>query len=551
MNQTVNFFLKNGFLVSPDFVKRVNSDFDKIDFLKKLREKTNSENLVLINEDISLSVSMGKRANINWAEFDNSRVSLEKNKEEEMYKTFLGMLNYEVDEDKKEEIKSIIQEVKHEEQDIGVTDEENDQENNVIIVKSYIDDSRKRDLSDFVSYFRKRYDFLRDLLSNRQELQDVISIKRLLSRDKAEKGKVSLIGTIYDKNVTKNGNIIVKLEDKTGMISLIITKSNKELFDTANDLVLDEVIGINGFSTDNVVFANNIYFPDVPLTKELKKSKEEAYAIFTSDLHVGDKLFLEEDFEKFLEWINKKNCSEDDKNIIDKIAYLFLPGDLIAGVGIYPGQEEDLTIKDVNKQYEKFTEYINRIPKRIKIIICAGNHDASRIAEPQPKLEKNYLMDLYGRENIFFVTNPSLVNIHSSKNFEGFDVLIYHGYSLPYFADAVESIRAAGGQDRAELVLKFLLQKRHLAPTHTSNLYVPDPQQDPLLIDKVPDIFITGHIHRMKNINYRNVTALNCGCWVKQSEDQKKRGIVPDPSKIFLINLQTREIQTRDFGKNE
>jgi len=549
MNQTVNFFLKNGFLIAPDAFNRMDSDFDKISFLERLKKKTYFENLLLINQDVSTMVWRERGVKINWIEFDNSRVMLEKNKEAETYNTFLSMFDYDVSEEKQEEITQIMEEVTYDQKEAEISDEKDKSNGSVVIVKSYNEDSRKRDLNDFVSYFKKRYDFLKDLLLNRQELQDVISIKRLLSRDKTEKGKISLIGLVYEKSVTKNGNIILKVEDKTGMTSLIITKNNKELFDIGNDIVLDEVIGINGYSMDRVVFVNNIYFPDIPLTKELKKSKEVTYVAFISDLHVGDSLFLEEDFENFLEWING-NCEGEEKEIVDKIEYLFIPGDTVAGIGIYPGQEEDLTIKDINKQYQKFSEYMDRIPCRIKIIICAGNHDALRISEPQPQLEKNYLNDLYKKENVFFVTNPSLVNIHSSKDFEGFDVLIYHGYSIPYFADNVESIRAAGGQDRSDLVLKFLLQRRHLAPTHTSNLYVPDPIQDHLLIDRIPDFFITGHIHRMASINYRNITALNCGCWVKQSEDQKKRGIVPDPSKAFLINLQTREIKIKNFGKN-
>ena len=40
---------------------------------------------------------------------------------------------------------------------------------NVIVLKSYIEDSKKRDAKDFVSYFKARYITLRNILQGRQE----------------------------------------------------------------------------------------------------------------------------------------------------------------------------------------------------------------------------------------------------------------------------------------------------------------------------------------------------------------------------------------------
>ena len=95
--------------------------------------------------------------------------------------------------------------------------------------------------------------------------------------------------------------------------------------------------------------------------------------------------------------------------------------------------------------------------------------------------------------------------------------------------------------------MKFLLQKRHLAPAHSSTLYIPDIRGDSLVIDKVPDIFVSGHIHKSSHGNYRNVTMLNCSCWTSQTEFQEKMGISPDPCKIPIINLQSREVKIMNF----
>ncbi len=99
--------------------------------------------------------------------------------------------------------------------------------------------------------------------------------------------------------------------------------------------------------------------------------------------------------------------------------------------------------------------------------------------------------------------------------------------------------------------MKLLLQMRHLAPTHTSNLYTPDPSFDPLFINKIPDFFITGHIHRVSMSNYKNITMVNCSCWSDISEEQEKRGLQPQPARVPLVNLKTRDMKVINFFREE
>ncbi|MBS3155124.1 metallophosphoesterase, partial [Candidatus Woesearchaeota archaeon] len=381
---------------------------------------------------------------------------------------------------------------------------------------------------------------------NRVELQNAVSISRLKSI--TEKQEVSLIGMISSKSKTKNDNIIISLEDPTGSINILINKSKPELIEIADDLVLDEVIGIKGVLSENIIFINNLFFPDITEIKP-KKAKDEGYAVFASDIHLGLKNFLAEDFINFIKWLNLEYGTDEQKEIAKKVKYLFLVGDLVEGVGVYPGQENDLLIKDIYEQYRALAEILSKVPKSIKMIICAGNHDAVRVAEPQPILDKKIAKSIYDLENVTVVTNPSLVNIHASKDFLGFNILLYHGFSMAYYADVVNSIRTAGGQDRADLIMKFFLQRRHFAPTHASNTYIPDPEQDFMLIDKTPDFLVTGHIHKVSTANYKGVTCLNCSCWASISEAQEKRGLNPDPSKPILVNLKTRDISVLNFSK--
>ncbi len=420
------------------------------------------------------------------------------------------------------------------------------EEGNVEVIFSYSEDHiKKKEVSDFVNYFKNRYKALEKILKNRPELQRTLSIGRVL--DKKDSEKVSIIGLVSDISETKNGNLMLTLEDLSGSIKVLINKNKPDLFLEAKDIVNDEVIGVVGNNGDKIIFANNILWPDVPLHKELKKSPDEAYAIFLSDFHVGSIDFLPEKFEKFISWINGNSGTDEHKKIVKKIKYLFLVGDLIEGIGIYPGQEDELVLKSVYEQYKEGAKYLKKIPEHIKIIICPGNHDAMRISEPQPEISKEFAPDLYDLPNVTLVSNPAVVKIHKTENFPGFNVLLYHGYSFDYYVANVDSIRNQGGYHRADLIMKFLLKRRHLSPAHTATLYVPDIIEDPLVISTIPDFFATGHIHYTNVSNYNNITLICGSCWQGQTSFQLKVGHDPEPSRVPLINLKTRKAKIMKF----
>ena len=56
--------------------------------------------------------------------------------------------------------------------------------------------------------------------------------------------------------------------------------------------------------------------------------------------------------------------NEKQKQEALKVKYLFITGDTIDGVGVYPSQEKDILIKDVNEQYKKLAEFLVKIRKK-------------------------------------------------------------------------------------------------------------------------------------------------------------------------------------------
>ena len=135
----------------------------------------------------------------------------------------------------------------------------------------------------------------------------------------------------------------------------------------------------------------------------------------------------------------------------------------------------------------------------------------------------------------------------ATKIFEGLDILMYHGFSFDFYVNYLDSIRNKGGYDSICVLMKMLLQKRHIAPTHNSNLSVIDPEEDHMIIDKIPDIFVTGHVHKAKIGQYGKTTLISSSCWQAKTDYEEKLGHTPEPGRVALVNLETRETKFMKF----
>ncbi|MFW5846613.1 MAG: metallophosphoesterase [Nanoarchaeota archaeon] len=395
-------------------------------------------------------------------------------------------------------------------------------------------------VKDFVNHFKSRYDFLKKALQEHAELNDLISLDKI----SLDRRNFSVIGIVSDKRITKNNNILFEIEDSTGKIKVLINNNKKELYDKALDIPLDGVIGFKGSGNKEIMFCNDLVFPDstLPERKLFPKEKEEECAIFIGDLHFGSKKFMKNQFEKFIDYLNT-----GDKEV-RKIKYLFIVGDVVTGVGNYPDQEYDLEIPNLEEQFSQFAGYLSQLRKDIKIIISPGNHDGVRLMEPQPLLNEKYAWPLYNLENVILTTNPARVNIASDKEkgFGGFEVLTYHGFSFPFYANNIWSLIKVDAMNKPETIMKYLLKNRHLAPEHTSTQYVPS-EEDGLIIKKIPDIFVSAHTHKSGITYYNNILLISVSTWEEMTPYQEKFGNKPDHCKVPLVNLKTREVKILDF----
>ena len=323
---------------------------------------------------------------------------------------------------------------------------------------------------------------------------------------------------------------------------VLINTNNPKLYEKAEEISLDTVLGFSGVGNKEILFANEIVFPDSVLS-ERKKSPIEEYALFLGDLHFGSKMFLEKGFLKFIDYLNGKVPNTPE---VEKIKYLFLVGDIIAGVGVYPSQEKDLLLKDIEEQFIGVSQVLDRIRKDIKIIISPGNHDGVRLMEPQPLLNERYAWSIYDLKNVILTGNPAYVNIGSKEGFSGFDVLTYHGFSFPYYANTVPKFMTEKTMNFPDRIMAYLLKNRHLAPSHSSVQYYPS-EEDNLMIRKIPDIFVSAHSHKSAVSYYNNILMVSISSWESKTSNQERMGNEPDFCKVPMFNLKTRTIKILDF----
>lgn len=399
---------------------------------------------------------------------------------------------------------------------------------------------KKIDVADFVGHFRARYKEIQKILLVRSDLNNLISINKISNT----RQQFSIIGMVTEKRLTKNKNLIIAFEDLTGKTNIVF-KQGGVSFKSAEELQLDEVVAIRCSGSTELIMGYEVYFPD-SFVLQKTKFDEDCNLAFISDIHVGSKKFLKPEFERFIEWLN------GDDEQAKKIKYLFIVGDSVDGVGVFPGQERLLEIKTLKGQYDFFANYLKDVPERITIFMCPGQHDASRVLEPQPILDKTYAGHLYGLPNLVLVPNPCLVKLYEKD--KEFKVQMYHGASIHTFINNIEELRLIKAHKSPAKAVKHMLKRRHFAPSHgisASIVYVPNPEKDPLVISEVPDIVCTGEVHRLDIERYNGTLIMTGSCWQARTEFEEKVGNIPDPCKVPIFNIKTHELKIFDFSISE
>jgi DNA polymerase II small subunit len=379
---------------------------------------------------------------------------------------------------------------------------------------------------DFVSVFCDRYEQLSQLLRGRVNHRPTNAVRQMPGGN-----DTALVGMVSDIRSTANGHWLIELEDTNGVFPCLITK-DRSIADLVDELLLDEVIAVDGTLSDDagILFVNSLHFPDVPHTHRPNTADRPVQAALISDVHVGSEEFMADTWSRFARWLHTDEA--------ESVEYLLLAGDMVEGVGVYPNQDEELSIIDIYEQYEAFSEHLKEIPGDMEIVMIPGNHDAVRLAEPQPAFDEE-LREIMSAHDARITGNPSMVTI------EGVSVLMYHGVSLDEVIAELPEEKAS--YDHPHRAMYQLLKKRHVAPQYGGHTRLAPEKRDYLVMEDVPDIFHTGHVHKLGYGKYHDVLAINSGCWQEQTSFQKSVNIDPDHSFAPIVDLDTLSLTIRDF----
>jgi DNA polymerase II small subunit len=389
--------------------------------------------------------------------------------------------------------------------------------------------------------FKSRFEKTMRILAQRPDSRRIakISAVRQNSRAVNSKGERSLgnagtqviAGLLMSRRQRKNG-VELEIDDYTGRMQVIA--ASEDARKAASSLALDQVVMLELENAKGVpgLSVKSVFSPDIP-DHLPGKSKSEAYAVLISDLHVGSKYFMEQEFLRFVEWLS----SDDD--IVRKINFLCIGGDIIDGIGIFPNQDKELLMTDTASQMSYVTRLLARIPKRIKTYIIPGNHDPGRRALPQPGFPKATSGGLYDLENCEVLGNPAMVSLNGVK------VLMFHGQSLD---DVIATTPGLSYQRPAE-AMKVLLKARHLSPTYGERTPIAPEAEDMMVMTEVPDILHSGHVHVTDVDGYRGTLVVNSGAWQAQTKFQQTMGITPSPGIAIVVNLATMQPFKKDFNQ--
>ena len=128
---------------------------------------------------------------------------------------------------------------------------------------------------------------------------------------------------------------------------------------------------------------------------------------------------------------------------------------------------------------------------------------------------------------------PAYVSLH------GITTLLFHGTSL---IDMNMSIPGLKNEDPAQTMTE-LMRARHLVPSYGKKTELAPTESDWLVIDPIPDIFLTGHLHKNGYGWHNGILMVNSGCFQGQTDYMKSFGINPDIGKPTIVNLKGPQLK--------
>jgi len=345
--------------------------------------------------------------------------------------------------------------------------------------------------------------------------------------------EVFVVTYILRKKIFED-RILLEIEDESGTsLAFIYKRHDQRVYDILSKAPLDVVVGLRIFVTNKGRLIVKDVIPPRIKTKFEEKVGDPIYALFISDLHIGSNKFNHDVFDRFIEIIKGVDIGDQVKGIVRRLKYILIAGDLVDGIGVYQGQEAEISIPSIEAQYEEAYRLLKRIPDHIKVVVIPGNHDASRSALPQPPIFKSIAEKFYEDNQFLMLGNPVNISLH------GVNILVYHG---DFIQDILTTIPGLQNGDIGSAT-NILLTYSHLAPQMGLSTKIAPEPKDHLVINDGIHVLHFGHTHKFNISKHMGVLTINSGTFQNQTKYQKIMKIEPDIGFLTFLNLMNLEPQ--------
>ena len=226
MSQKINQILNENNIITIDDLKFKNNQ-KEILFLNNIKIIINNQiNINIINNDIKdiiLNINPNKETiqkikSINWNNLEKIISNKDKTKtNQRIYQDIIKLI-------KEELITEIKEETEKNRQIIEEKNKEKAKKFNLNIKFNYQETGKKTTTNDFILYFNQKLQHFAKYISPNLEDKEITRISNLEEIYNSN-NQVTIIGLISNLKYTKNGHLIITLEDRSGQIECFLNKN--------------------------------------------------------------------------------------------------------------------------------------------------------------------------------------------------------------------------------------------------------------------------------------------------------------------------------------
>lgn len=381
----------------------------------------------------------------------------------------------------------------------------------------------KGDAEDWVNYFTSRYHKLKQII-----VQNLGQHTQIACIRDSPCEQVSIVGLIYEQRTTPRGHVIWTVEDMSGSTRVVITKESRA-FKMCSSVLQDAVVGITGAVSRNgdCIFAQDVKLPDVPADTPWPDGCRGKVVIM-SDTQIGSKYAL----------LDALGAAVKEIKDMDGLRAVIHLGDLVDHRGVYPGQEEELTVKSISEQYKIAAEYLSMLPT-VPVILVPGNHSLGGAGNkiPSPALPKtDETLPIYELGNVVPVSDPAEIVFDGKVRF-----LLTHGLSIH---SILSSYGIPPTPEGAILAVRAMLSHRHICPPYgTREAQITPCGEDFLVIQNIPNLVAAGHLHMCATGEYRGIRIAVAGSFQSETPYMTAQGLKASPPSYIVVDMEEGEVE--------